>query len=108
MSFRELMHPQHSRMEWDVYDSLNQAGLFPETDKHFCLLTTIPDFYFASKKLAVYLDGEAVHKKREERDSYLRDLLEKRYGMTVLTIPYKRRTKKRRLEIVQEIVEALK
>lgn len=106
--WQRLMHPAHSRMEEDVFDALNREGFFPETDKHFCLLSTIPDFYFADKRLAVYLDGEAVHKNREERDSELRRLLTKRHGLQVLTIPYKRRTKKRRKEIVAEIVEALK
>ena len=108
MSFQDLMHPLHSRIEMDILEQLNHAGLFPETDKHFCVLSTTPDFYFADKRLAVYVDGEQVHRNREERDDYLRQLLAKRHGVTVLTFPYKRRSKKAMRKIVEQIKEWMK
>ena len=108
MSFRDLMHPLHSRIETDILEELNLSGLFPETDKHFCVLSTTPDFYFADKNLAVYVDGEQVHRNRQERDDNLRQLLTKRHGVTVLTFPYKRRSKRVRQKIVEQIKEWMK
>ena len=105
MGFLEAMRVQHSRMEWDVLEDLNRAGLFPLMDKSFPVLSTTPDFFFPDKNLAVYLDGEKVHAKRQEKDQELRRLLAKRHGVTVLTFPYKRRTKKARQKIVEQIIE---
>ena len=102
------MHPQHSRMEFDILDELSKAGFHPEMDKHFCVLSTTPDFYFPDKNLAVYVDGEKVHEKRRERDQELRRLLAKRHGVTVLTFPYKRRTKREKMKIVEQLKEWLK
>ena len=107
-NFRELMQVKHSRMEFEVLEDLNRAGLFPEMDKKFCVLSTEPDFYFADKNLAIYIDGEQVHRRREERDDYLRQLLAKRHGVTVLTFPYKSRSKRERIKIVEQIKEWMK
>lgn len=107
MSFRERLHPRQSKMELEVLAELNKHHFFPCTDKSFCLLSTKPDFYFPSEQLAVYLDGEYVHRNRHDRDSYLRGLLEKRHGIKVLTLPYKRNSKRNRRLIVAEILEAL-
>lgn len=98
------MHPQASKMEEALLLALNQKGLHPERDRQFCLRTTIPDFYFPHKNLAVYLDGEQVHK-HPEKDQALREQLSKRYGIRVLTIPYASFTKTVQDEILQQIVK---
>ena len=74
------------------------------TQKEFCLLSTKPDFYFPDVNLAVYIDGEQIHRKREAKDLELRELLKKRYGCTVRSFSYRAPiTKKRLAEIVSEI-----
>lgn len=83
-----------------------ELGLRFERQKEFCLLSTKPDFYFSDVNLAVYLDGEQVHRNREERDFELRELLKKRYGCTVRSYSYKAPITKTRLnEITEQIVD---
>lgn len=41
-------------------------------------------FAFPKYNLAVYLDGEEVHRKRGEKDAMLRELLTKRFGIRML------------------------
>jgi very-short-patch-repair endonuclease len=77
-----------------------------ETQKQFCLQSTKPDFYFADVNLAVYLDGEQVHRNREQKDQELRDKLEERYGCTVRSYSYRAPITKARLqEICDKIVD---
>ena len=77
-----------------------------ESQKRFCLLQTVPDFYFSDVNLAIFLDGEQIHRNHEERDLELRDLLKKRYGCTVRSYSYKAPiTKKRLAEIVEAITD---
>ena len=108
MSWLERLHPAVSRMEQKVLLALHEKGQHPIAHKQFCLLYTEPDYYFPDQHLAVYLDGHEVHRKREERDTELRELLAKRYGIRVLTISYKRYSKKAKREIMKQILEALK
>jgi very-short-patch-repair endonuclease/DNA-binding CsgD family transcriptional regulator len=98
------MHPQHSKMENELLVKLQ--GLGAMTDKLFCLQSTTPDFYFPKQKLAVYVDGP-VHKGKEERDSYLRDLLTKRHQVRVVAIPYLAFSKQEVERVFEQIKEAL-
>lgn len=106
-NWRDLMHPRHSKMEMDVLLALTRERLHPCTDKSFCVVSTVPDFYFPERKLAVYLDGEKVHLKRQDKDERLRTLLRKRHGVKVLSIMYNGNSKRKTREIVEQIKEAL-
>ena len=107
MSWRERLHVSPSRMEQEVLIALDNRGVYPLTDKEFCVQSTKPDFYFPDQRLAVYLDGP-THLGKEERDEALRQLLSKRYGVKVLSIPYNRYSKSERGRIINAIMEALK
>ena len=102
------MHPQHSRMEEDVFLALYANGVLPRRDEKFPIQTTTPDFYFPEKRLAVYLDGEKVHFKRQDRDETIRELLRKRHKVKVLSITYKGNSERERQRILKLILEALK
>ena len=85
---KAVMQPQHSRMEQAQLLKLQEANLRPViTDRPFCIRKTIPDFYFPTKHLAIYLDGP-VHKGKEDRDEKLRTALTKQHGLTVKSIEY--------------------
>jgi len=101
------MRPSISRMDEGVYIELQKRGINCEFQRSFCVQVTTPDIYIPSKRIAIYLDGEEVHAKRKERDEALRELLAKRYGIKVLSIPYKRFSKKELKRIVNEILEAI-
>jgi len=100
------MQPQHSQMELAVLEKLNALDVPVETDVPFCLQRTIPDFYFPTKNVAVYLDGP-VHKGREDRDENQRELLARLYGMTVVSIAYEKHSAQEADRIFQEIQEAI-
>ena len=100
------MQPQHSQMELAVLEKLNALGVPVETDVPFCLQRTIPDFYFPTKNVAVYLDGP-VHKGREDRDENQRELLARLYGITVVSISYERHSVQETERIIREIREAI-
>lgn len=109
LSWRErkaIMIQRTSHMEEAVRIALTVKGYHAETDRMFCLLSSTPDFYFHKYNLAVYLDGEKVHRKRQEKDRYLRELLVKRYGFRVLSLTYNRYSKAQLNEIVQQIIQS--
>lgn len=97
------MHPQTSKMEQAILLALNEKGIYPETQREFCLQSTRPDYYFPNENLAVYLDGEQVHK-HPDKDQALRKLLTKRFGIQVLPIPYTSFTKTTQDKILQQII----
>ena len=103
---RARMQPAVSRMDEAVYIELQRLGVGCEFQREFCVQTTTPDIYIPKKRVAIYLDGP-VHKGREDRDEALRELLAKRYDIKVLSIPYKRFSKKELKRIVNEILEAI-
>ena len=110
MSYKRFLDPAKdytiSNAEIKLHSALNKNNLFPFPQKQFCLLQTVPDFYFSDVNLAVFLDGEQIHRNQEERDLELRDLLKKRYGCTVRSYSYKAPiTKKRLAEIVEAITD---
>lgn len=104
---KAVMTPQVSKMEDTVLVKLAEKGLHPEVQKTFCLRSTRPDYYFRKENLAVYLDG-AVHKGREDRDQALRELLQKRHGVKVVSIGYEGSSEATVNKIVEDIAEALK
>jgi len=91
LSYKERMHPQVSRAEIDVFKALSGLGLTGGlvTQKLLILKFTIPDFCWAEKKKAVYLDGRQVHSsdKAQQRDEEIDNLLELQ-GWDVLRIVY--------------------
>ncbi|MBU1172988.1 MAG: endonuclease domain-containing protein [Proteobacteria bacterium] len=92
MGFRENMKVQTSNAEMllaIMLEDRNITGWL--TDERLCLESTVPDFYFPTHKLCVYLDGPP-HKscKRQDRDDKITSLLEQR-GYKVLRYPYGKR-----------------
>jgi len=111
LSWRKFANPDRdytqSAAELSLACKLAEAGCMRfETQKQFCLQHTTPDFYFSDVNLAVYLDGEQVHKNQETKDTELRRLLNKRYGCTIRAVTYKAPiTKKRLQEITDQIID---
>jgi very-short-patch-repair endonuclease len=91
----------------EIRKKISGKGWSILTDIEFCLLKTTPDFWLPEKNLAVYLDGP-VHLHKQERDEALRDLLKKRHGVRVLSIPYEANTQQERERVFGVIMEALK
>jgi very-short-patch-repair endonuclease len=94
-----------SRMEWEVYLELKRMGLRAEFQRSFCVMSTTPDIYFPEQRLAIYIDGVQVHVKRQEKDETLRELLAKRHGLKVISIPYERYSQKEKERILEEILK---
>ena len=100
-----------SAAEVDVAIALQDRGVkgwFKEEE--IVLERTIPDFWFPTQGIAVYLDGEEVHSSERAfcRDNKITQLLMKR-GVKVLRFRYRAPLSQKRLnEIVAEIQEALK
>jgi DNA-binding CsgD family transcriptional regulator len=100
------MHPQHSKTEENVLQALVTKGVRNiAQDRHFCVRETVPDLYFPEKNLAVYLDFEETHKKREDKDEQLREWLTKCHGVRVLSLPYDAVSQKETDRLVQAIIE---
>ena len=107
MSWRKFVDHDitQSAAEIALYIRLLENGLSRmETQKPFHLLTTKPDFYFSDVNLAVYLDGEQIHKNRTEKDTRLRELLKKRYGCIVRSYSYKAPITKARLQEICDMI----
>jgi uncharacterized protein (UPF0297 family) len=94
-----------SRMEWEVYKALKVKGFKAEFQRSFCVMSTTPDIYIPDKGLAIYIDGVQVHVKRQEKDETLRELLAKRHGLKVISIPYERYSQKEKERILEEILK---
>jgi len=105
---KSRMQSAISRMDEAVYIELQKRGVNCLFQREFCVQSTVPDIYIPQKRIAIYLDGEKVHAKREDRDEALRELLTKRYGIKVLSIPYKRFSKREVERIVNEILKVIK
>ena len=120
-NFRELMGVRQSKMELGVAEDLQNLGFNISMSETFLLklpdnpfylerreIPTYPDISLLDYDLHTYIDGWEVHKNRVEKDKFLRKLLAEQYPVQVLPIGYRRYSKKRRKEIVAEIVEATK
>jgi len=99
------MQPQHSKMERTQLIRLSNAGKTPETDREYCVLSTIPDFVFPN--VFIYLDHKETHKNRKDRDDRLRELLAKKEGKTVVSIEYESNSQQEEDRVFKEIMEAL-
>ena len=56
----------------------------------------------------IYLDGEAVHNGKQDRDEYLRDLLTKHTGLKVLSYSYDSTSQKEVDRVTKEILAVVK
>jgi very-short-patch-repair endonuclease len=72
------MHVVQRKAEIEVFKELSRRGLTAGmmTQLDIILKYTRPDFAWFERKLAVYLDGEQVHRKRQEKDEEIDNLLE--------------------------------
>ena len=109
MSWRRFVDPNSdfsvSAAELSLACKLAETGHMRfKTQKPFCLLSTKPDFYFDDVNLAVYLDGEQIHKNRVEKDFELRRLLSKRYGCIIRVYSYKAPITKKRLQEITDLI----
>jgi len=110
MSYKQYLDPAQdytvSNAELKIFAEINKdKTVSVMTQQEFCLVSTKPDFYFPDVNLAIYVDGEQVHRKREAKDTELRRLLKKRFGCTIRSYSYKAPITKKRLN---EIVEAIR
>jgi len=103
---RAQMRPRVSKMEDAIRLRLQEKGISFQAQREFCIQTTTPDFYFPAQNLAVYLDGEHVHQKREAKDEFLREKLQKRHHIRAVAIVYKDNSKKSEDEIFEKLVGA--
>jgi len=101
------MHPKVSKMEEYMRVVLTEKGVPFKTDEDYCVQVTRPDFVFPHANLAVYLDGERVHRNTESRDNFLRHRLAQRYGFQVLAVTYPDTTQKSKDEVLARIMEAI-
>lgn len=97
-----------SNAELKIQASLNNRGFFPGTQKEFKKLITSADFVFEDIRLAIFIDGEQVHRDHEESDADKRDFVRKQ-GYKVRSFSYKAPITKTRLkEIVETIIDDVK
>ena len=95
-----------SHMERMVESRLNRRGYHPYTSYGFFLSYKEVDGYFLDEKFVYEIDGEQVHRNREEKDLRLRSRIEKLYGVKVHPYSYHSPpTKKRADEITAEIID---
>lgn len=107
MTFRDRMKVSVSDAEIRLRKKLTEKQLTKglKTDSMVVLRFTVPDFQWNFKKLAVYLDGEQVHKgKKLERDEEIDFMLE-RLGWTVLRFRYKAPISEQKLEEITSKIE---
>jgi transposase len=104
------MHPQKSKFELQVIQELQAEGLPLETDREFCVQKTVPDAILKLKDrtIAIYIDNVETHKEGNERDEWLRGLLEKLYNVKVCPIRYRADTKEEVQRAKETVREFLK
>ena len=105
MGYKQNLHPSVSNAEIEIFKGLSQRGLTlgMVTQKPIILKATIPDFMWAEKRKVVYLDGEQVHRDKQEWDEEVQVKLEN-YGWQVLRVSYYAPlTKERTCEILNQI-----
>ena len=104
-----MMSQPVSRMEQEAITELIAEGQPIETSMTYPVLSTTPDAQGTKQfsKVVFYIDGEAVHAGREDRDERLRELLAKRYGFRVVSIRYKSYSQAAKEEVKAKIRENL-
>ena len=95
-----------SNAEIRLRTMLANSGYPPQTDIHFCVQETVPDFYYSNVNFAIYLDGPPHLKQRRElKDIELRDKLERIHSCVVRGYPYKKNTLKEIVPIHDNIID---
>jgi hypothetical protein len=100
------MHPQKSKYEIALIQSLQAEGIPIETDISICAVPTKPDGIIKLKngrKIAIYIDNEATHPEGNGRDEFLRGNIEKQ-GWEILPIRYRNGDSKEELQKGKEMV----
>jgi len=96
-----------SNAEVEVLQELSRRGLYPESQKYICLHKCIPDFYFDSQQLCIFIDGPPHAKPRRiDRDDGIDELLRKR-GFKVARFGYKGKLSQERLKAIVDEIEKL-
>ena len=93
MSYRRYLDPRKdytvSNAEIKLRNMLDKSGYPPQTQVHFCLQETIPDFYYGGTNFAIYLDGPPhLKQRREQKDLELRDKLRRRHYCEIRSYSY--------------------
>jgi len=104
---RAMMHPKVSKMEEWLREKLSEKGIVFLTDQEFCVVKTYPDFYFPEANVALYLDGEKVHRDRVHKDDYLRKRFQENTDIKAVGLTFLDNTKKSKAEILEKVMEAL-
>lgn len=109
MTYKTQMHPTVSNAEIEVFKALSAQGLTGGmvTQQQIILKSTLPDFCWMQKRKAVYLDGDAVHRKDKqlEHDEEIDNLLTKQ-GWQVLRLRYHAPlTHTAKMDILRQIAE---
>jgi ParB/RepB/Spo0J family partition protein len=101
------MSPMHSKMEDAIYTRFSTENHAVFRDVEFCIQKTVPDLYFPEKKVAVYIDGNAVHRRKRDDDARLRKKLEQYYGFHVVTVSYDTFSEKEAERVYGEIAQGM-
>ena len=104
-SWKEAMHPKVSKMEEWLREKLSEKGISFLTDQEFCAIKTYPDVYFPEANLALYLDGEKVHRDRVHKDDFLRKRFTENTGIKIVGLTYRDNTQKSKDEILQKVLD---
>jgi len=112
MTYKRFLDPAKdytiSAAEIDIQIALHKKGENSfHCQKTFYKLITVADFYFADVNLAVFIDGEQVHKNKELEDEDKRVMIKgSPYRCIVRSYGYKAPITKARLtEIVDAIID---
>ncbi len=116
MTWRQKMHDGTgiSQAEIAVWTEMQKRGLHPDAHHRVCLKSTVPDYFFKLnvreghnfEALAVYLDGEDVHKDLEKDELIVTQLGRRR--VKALRFRYRGKLAQCRVqEIVDEVENVL-
>lgn len=102
---KAVMAPPVSHMEQRLAKRLTEAGVAFESQKEYCIRKTIPDFVIAGK--AFFIDLEALHVKREEKDEEARRRLAQFHNVEPFGLPYKADTKQEEDRLFKQIMDRI-
>lgn len=109
---KSMMHPKTSKMEEALLEMWREAGYGPVRVHRVWCVEPVPDDWDSPRfNLVFFVDGEEVHKDREDYDAEVRAKIEKMHGVKTVTLPYKTYSHKAKMELwkkIQEAVEPLK
>ena len=100
--------PEHSEMQDYITQKLMDAGVRPViTDRWVCLEGTKPDQELPSLNAFLYLDGEEVHRNKQDKDQYLRGKLEKHTQKRVVSVTFKGKSDREKQRVWNEVCSKL-